>query len=389
MSVELRPLGVSCNIGCEYCYQQPQRDAGNLGRRYDLDAMKAAVEREGGPFTLFGGEPLLVPIADLESLWSWGLARYGANGIQTNGVLVTDAHVELFKKYRVQVGISMDGPGELNDIRWAGTLARTREATRKSQAAIERLCRELAPPSIIVTLHRGNATRVRLPMLIDWVRQLAALGVTAVRLHLLEVEDETVRQRFALSDAENIEALEAFNGIEPSVAPLRFDLFGEMRALLLGRDERASCVWQACDPYTTRAVRGIEGSGQRSNCGRTQKDGVDYVKADHSGYERYLALYHTPQEHGGCHGCRFFLMCKGQCPGTAIDGDWRNRTEHCAVWTSLFERFERELGQQGWTPLSLHPGRTRVEARFVDLWNRGASSTIAAVVADLNSRAAR
>lgn len=389
MSVELRPLGVSCNIGCEYCYQQPQRDAGNLGRSYDVDAMKAAVEREGGPFTLFGGEPLLVPVADLEALWAWGLARYGSNGIQTNGVLVTDPHIELFKKYRVHVGISMDGPDQLNDIRWAGTLARTRDATRKSQTAIERLCREHAAPSVIVTLHRGNATRERLPALIGWVRQLAGLGVTAMRLHLLEAEDETVRERLALSDRENIEALQAFDAIEPSVAPLRFDLFREMRALLLGRDQRASCVWHACDPYTTRAVCGIEGSGQRSNCGRTQKDGVDYVKADQSGYERYLALFHTPQEYGGCQGCRFFLMCKGQCPGTAIDGDWRNRTEHCAVWMSLFERFERGLVQQGCTPLSLHPGRARVEARFVDLWSRGTTSTIAAVIAELNARAAR
>jgi uncharacterized protein len=389
VSVELRPLGVSCNIGCEYCYQQPQRDAGNVGRPYDIDAMKVAVEQEGGPFTLFGGEPLLVPIADLESLWAWGFARHGANGIQTNGVLVNDAHVELFRKYRVHVGISMDGPGELNDIRWAGTVARTREATRSSQAAIERLCREHEAPSIIVTLHRGNATRERLPRLVDWVRQLAALGVTAVRLHLLEVDDEAVRHRFALSARENIEALEAFEAIEPSVAPLRFDLFGEMRALLVGQDQHASCVWHACDPYTTRAVRGIEGTGQRSNCGRTQKDGVDYVKADHGGHERYLALFHTPQECGGCQGCRFFLMCKGQCPGTAIDGDWRNRTEHCAVWLSLFERLERGLVHQGWTPLSLHPGRSRVEAQFVRLWSSGATSTIAAVVADLNSKNAR
>ena len=30
--------------------------------------MKAAVEREGGPFALFGGEPLLVPEEDLEAL---------------------------------------------------------------------------------------------------------------------------------------------------------------------------------------------------------------------------------------------------------------------------------------------------------------------------------
>ena len=34
----------------------------------------------------------------------------------------------------------MDGPGELNDGRWAGTLGRTRDATAKTEAAIERLC---------------------------------------------------------------------------------------------------------------------------------------------------------------------------------------------------------------------------------------------------------
>lgn len=67
MAVELRPLGVQCNLRCVYCYQKPQRDAGNLARRYDLDAMRAAVEQEGGPFTLFGGEPLLMPRADLEA----------------------------------------------------------------------------------------------------------------------------------------------------------------------------------------------------------------------------------------------------------------------------------------------------------------------------------
>jgi uncharacterized protein len=82
-------------------------------------------------------------------------------------------------------------------------------------------------------------------------------------------------------------------------------------------------------------------------------------------------------------------MCKGQCPGTAIDGDWRNRTEHCAVWMSLFERFERALVQQGCIPLSLHRGRNRVEAEFVELWSRGTTSTLSAVIAELNCRARR
>ena len=93
MTVELRPLGVHCNIACQYCYQNPQRDAGNLGRRYDIDTMKRAILEEGGPFTLFGGEPLMLPEDDLEDLWAWGLEQFGHNSVQTNGTLINEAHV--------------------------------------------------------------------------------------------------------------------------------------------------------------------------------------------------------------------------------------------------------------------------------------------------------
>jgi len=82
--------------------------------------MKAAIKAEGGPFALFGGEPLLVPEHDLESLWSWGLEQFGYNTVQTNGTLINDEHIRMFKAYKVSVGISIDGPGELNDLRWHG-----------------------------------------------------------------------------------------------------------------------------------------------------------------------------------------------------------------------------------------------------------------------------
>ena len=49
MSVELRPLGVKCNIECQYCYQNPQRDAGNVLHKYDFEKMKAGVEKAEGP----------------------------------------------------------------------------------------------------------------------------------------------------------------------------------------------------------------------------------------------------------------------------------------------------------------------------------------------------
>jgi uncharacterized protein len=368
MSIELRPLGVTCNIGCQYCYQHPQRDAGNFAKSYDLEAMKAAILRDGSPFILFGGEPLLMAEDDLEALWSWGLERFGHNGVQTNGTLINERHIELFKRYKVEVGISVDGPDTLNDVRWAGSLERTRRTTEKTHAAIERLCQEGIPPSLIITLHHNNASKDKLPLMHSWLRALDTKGITSVRLHLLEVESQSIQQKYALSVQENVAAMLSFATLESELSHIRFDVFSDMEHLLLARDEQATCIWRACDPYTTAAVQGVEGYGQRSNCGRTNKDGIDAVKADRPGYERYLALYHTPQQYGGCQGCRFFLLCKGQCPGTAIDGDWRNRTDQCEAWKTLFRTLEERLLDQGLFPISVLPERKLLEEAMLEEW---------------------
>lgn len=385
MVVELRPLGVACNIQCLYCYQTPQRDAKNYTSQYDLEMMKAAVEKEGGPFSLFGGEALLVPIEDLEKLWSWGYEKYGSNGIQTNGVAITDEHIRLFKTYAVHVGLSIDGPGELNDARWAGTLQRTRDATAKTEAAIERLRAEQVPFSLIVTLHRGNASAEKLPIMHDWFRYLESIGLSSVRLHTLEVENEAIRHKYQLTPDETITAFLSFYELEKELTYLKFDLFADMHHMLQGKDNKTTCIWNACDPYTTAAVRGIEGHGQRSNCGRTNKDGIDFVKSSMGSFERYISLYHTPQEYGGCNGCRFFLMCKGTCPGTAIDGDWRNRTENCNLYKTLFRHFEEEMLDGGEMPVSVRPDRQKIEQVFLDAWAQGQNTYMANILNRINN----
>ncbi|MBE3576864.1 MAG: radical SAM protein [Limnochordales bacterium] len=377
MNAEVRPLGVTCNLACTYCYEHPVRDAGNFARDYDLDAIKRAVEAEGADsFSLFGGEALLMPLSDLKELWRWGYERFGRNGIQTNGALITDKHIELFKRYNVNVGISIDGPDELNDVRWAGSLEKTREATRRTMQAIDKLLEAGLKPGLIVTLHRGNASPERLPRLKDWFRELDQKGIQSARLHILEVDHPLVRARWALSDEENLSAFIELAKLERELKTLRFDVFRDILAMLKGEDGRATCIWQGCDAWTTHAVRGIEAHGERSNCSRTNKDGVDWFKADQVGFERYLALYQTPQEDGGCQGCRFWLACKGNCPATAIDGDWRNRSEHCRVWFGLMEYFEAKLLDVGITPISQDPKRQDIERYFLARWVAGERPTI-------------
>lgn len=382
MSVELRPLGVKCNIACHYCYQNAERQVVGNAREYDLEQMKEALLREGSPFTLFGGEPLLIAKPDLEELFAFGFKHFGENSIQTNGTLLDQGHVDMFLKYKVAVGLSIDGPGRCNAARWAGSQKRTAEATQRSEDALDLLLSRGIKPGIIVTLHRANAQGDAFADLIDWLVSLDHLGIATVRLHLLEVDSEAVRQDLLLDEDQACRALEVLRDLERRVLKrMHFDIFREMETLLCGTDGVASCTWRGCDPYTTPAVRGIEGHGHTSNCGRTNKSGVDYLKAKHHGVERYLALYQTPQADGGCAGCRFFLACKGQCPGTALEGDWRNRSEQCILWMHMFNRIEADLVAAGAVPISLRSDRERIERIQVESWLRGENPPLSVIVA--------
>lgn len=374
MTAELTPKGNLCNLSCMYCYQHPMRDAGNMGneKEYDFDKMFAALEQEGSDFLVFGGEPLLVPLEDLRRIMDWGYARYKKNGIQTNGVLITPEHIKMFKAVNCHVGFSMDGPDELNDSRWAGNIERTRESTIKSHAAMRACIAAGVATSVIITLYKGNALPDKLPRLKQWIRELDTMGSNGVRIHLLEVDHPLVKERMQLSEAQTLVALRELVVLEGTLKRVKLDILTDMRKLLRAEDESVTCIWNACDPMTTSAVRGIDGQGNKSNCGRTNKDGISRLKADRPGFERQLALYNTPQEDGGCKDCRFFLMCKGQCPGTAIDGDWRNRTADCKIWMGLFETLESELLALGEKPLSLnYEERSKLELAMLPVWARG------------------
>ena len=372
MSLEVTPVGVACNLACTYCYENPMREAGNQSPAYDLDAIKATLTKKNYEFTLFGGEPLLMKFEDLKDLLEWGFQRHGRTGIQTNGSLITEAHLEVFARCKTHVGLSIDGPGELNDARIAhgGDLARTRDATQRSLTALFHLLETKHPCSLIITLSRMNASRERLPQLVSWLRELDRCGLKTARLHLLEVDHAQVREHLMLTEDENVHALLTMMRLQDELKTLRFDLFREMaKLLLIPGYTQASCVWNGCDPLTTPAVQAVNGHGGLSNCSRTNKDGLDWVKAEQGQGERYLILHSTPQEHGGCKDCRFFFACKGQCPGTAIDGDWRNRSEQCRVWYRLFETIEKQLTTLGKSPVSLNDrAREAAESALLQQW---------------------
>ncbi len=107
-------LTTRCNLHCTYCYRQPEPSC-----RMSRDVARAALElaaAAGVPFhvQMAGGEPTLEPdlISYIGALvrdrnWPASIA------IQTNATLVDPAFIATCLRYQIEVGISVDGPPEV------------------------------------------------------------------------------------------------------------------------------------------------------------------------------------------------------------------------------------------------------------------------------------
>lgn len=118
-----------CNLDCSYCYVYhmgdetwrtlPKRLAPAIGDAIadNLAELRAA---QGRPFSvvLHGGEPLLLGAAGLSRLLRRLRAVLTGDcgiSVQTNGVLLSDAVIDVLVENDVTVSISLDGPAEVHD----------------------------------------------------------------------------------------------------------------------------------------------------------------------------------------------------------------------------------------------------------------------------------
>src|SRR3954454_12679571 len=121
-----------CNLNCSYCYVFNKGDNSwrHRPRVMSDEVFDSAIRRiyrhckasgqQAVRITFHGGEPML---AGLETLERWlGRIETELAGdlrviptIQTNGTLIDDAWAVLFAAHDVEIGVSLDGPPELND----------------------------------------------------------------------------------------------------------------------------------------------------------------------------------------------------------------------------------------------------------------------------------
>lgn len=349
MTVEARPYGQFCTASCEYCYnalvraENPWKGRPN-GRMTTEEwlAFKQTMLCYNEAPILFGGDPGVLSREELEDWFRFTYGRWGQGGAQTWGWWLDEDWIPFLRQHNVHLGLSIDGPWPLNRPRMIRDEENTKLLTDKVIGLIPKLRVGGVGVSVISTLHKENASPERLPLLKEWLTGLNKQGISG-RLHPLEI-DTPAGAAIALSMDELIKVmldLARFFADEQSRSRW-FSPFKDIMDMWRGR-KNVVCSFGTCDPFATVATTAVDPDGA-SSCGRGFKDGIRLLRDDPPRMTRYTLLERTPQEYGGCRGCQWWPLCHGGCPGSAIDKDWRNRTEFCALWKALFEFYEEEFG---------------------------------------------
>jgi len=136
-----------CNLDCSYCYLPNRNSKQRMARETAVQAVRRVVESRYAGDTLtvvwHAGEPLTLPIDYYERVLALIEEVRPASvdltqSMQTNGTLIDDKWADFFKRHRIRLGVSIDGPKELHDLRrrtrrGAGTFDATMRGIRKLQ----------------------------------------------------------------------------------------------------------------------------------------------------------------------------------------------------------------------------------------------------------------
>lgn len=116
-------LTEKCNMNCAYCYVNLQKR--KQGKCISLSTIKHLYESiqnispQYVEFVWHGGEPLLYNkksfVKIMEMQREYKINNIVGNGVQTNATLIDKDWIQIFKEYRISVGVSIDYPPEHHD----------------------------------------------------------------------------------------------------------------------------------------------------------------------------------------------------------------------------------------------------------------------------------
>jgi uncharacterized protein len=383
-----KPAGAGCNLDCRYCYYLKQEGLypeDHVGRMsYDIleryiaqhiSASQDSIVR----FSWHGGEPTILgpdyyrTILEIQRKHQLPGKRI-ANGIQTNGTLLTEEWCRFLAKEDFSVGLSLDGPEELHD---RYRLTRDGKPThKKAVQGYHLLRRHGITPDILCVV---NAYNVQYPKEVyAFFKKIGARYIGFLPL----VEPEPAAESGVSPITVPAEAFGRFlctvfdEWRDRDIGRVKVQLFEEAARTAFNRDHELCIFRRTCGDIPV-----IEKNGDLYCCDH-------FVDPEH----RIGNIRETPLGRllespeliafgrikrdglpGCCRRCEYLAMCNGECPKNRLirspDGE-EGFNYLCAGYKRFFghiqpfvkglaaaQRRQNRPTPRGWAPLRPKTGR--------------------------------
>jgi len=358
-SLLIKPASAVCNLDCEYCfYLDRAADPYSAlpGRRMTLETLERLVDTylfysyPSSVFAFQGGEPTLAGLEFFTKLTELQ-QRYGrggqavANALQTNAVLIDQNWCDLFRQYNWLLGVSLDGPEELNDLY---RFNKDHHGTwKRVMHSVELLQTNKVEFNILCVLNAANVEKPK-----EMYRFYRKLGVDNVQFIPLAEFDAAGRPLpFTITPEQYGRFLcEVFELWWPERRKMRIRFFDNLAEALAGQKPGSCTLHETCDSYVVVEYNGdvypcdffVESSWKLGNIT------VDSWGEIARRTKRYSFAAKKTLAHPECQVCEYQSVCHGGCPKSrhGPNGRFDDLDYFCGAYKMIFGRAVGPLRQE-------------------------------------------
>lgn len=348
LTVVIKPTR-NCNLRCKYC-SVGEPTCRTLTQAETATVIERIVTRSPESSTKFiwhGGEPLLPGIDFYEKVLEVErpLMKNGyriSNVVQTNGTLITKEWGRFFKKNRFGVGLSIDGPKEVNDRTrvFPGEFG-TFDAIKRGSAILDKF---KIKHGYLTVINQYNVADI--DAIIDFMhRENKSYKLVAVSpIGRAADAYDTVMTAGDTFSRSQIHLLDRW--LKEGDSADRSALWKYMVALLTNKP--IECIFlRDCQ----QTFIGVDCNADVYPCGRFCGSGnflygnlmSDSFKQVISHPSR-IALTERPEQLKKCRKCRYFSICNGGCPLQGVlNGGIGKEDYNCRQYLKIFSAIEKEF----------------------------------------------
>ena len=351
-----------CNLSCTYCYVREDAEEGRMNNKTLENVFIQLTKNSKDKYIHIiwhGGEPLLMgldfykKIVDLCKRFK-KKGYHISNGIQSNGILVTDELLDFVEKENdFRLGLSLDGPKEVNDKTrvykdgrgaFDDIIKGIRKVNKRSENGKVRMLN--LGGGVITVLHKKNINKI--DKIYDFFRQekinikinpLINPGTAKGNVKDLEISPrEYAKAMIELFDM----WINEYNSID--IDPFTMIMGNLMTGIPIGCNYSISC---------RQNFISIGPKGDIYPCGRfdgeknfwmgniNERDGLE--KALSSKIQRKLSKRNL-ETIPGCNICDYSNVCNGGCMHNALmTGNVLGEDNYCVAYKKIFNHIENFL----------------------------------------------